>query len=118
MASLHETAEVSPTAGELNAAISNAVVGLLSEYVGRGPTKARTTHSGRFVLCVLEDTLTKAERSLAAVGDVDRVTVVFQQTPECPRGVDAVIDDEKHALTAHKAAAFLVRSASIFPRRA
>ena len=54
MASLRETS----TAGELNAAISNAVVGLLSSYAGRGPTKARTIHSGNFVLCVLEDTMT------------------------------------------------------------
>jgi len=54
--------------GALNAAISNAVVGLLGEYVGRGPTKARTIHSGKFVLCVLEDTMTKAERSLAVGG--------------------------------------------------
>jgi uncharacterized protein YbcI len=56
------------TAGALNAAISNAVVRLLSRYAGRGPTKARTVHSGKLVLCVLEDTMTTAERSLAAGG--------------------------------------------------
>lgn len=55
-------------AGALNAAISNAVVGLLGEYVGRGPTKARTIHSGKFVLCVVEDTMTKVEHSLASGG--------------------------------------------------
>jgi uncharacterized protein YbcI len=54
--------------GALNAAISNAVVRLLSEYIGKGPTKARTIHSGKIVLCVLEDTMTKAERSLATDG--------------------------------------------------
>src|SRR5947207_7889274 len=59
--------------GALNAAISNAVVRLLGEYAGRGPTKARTIHSGRFVLCVLEDTMTKAERSLASGGHEDFV---------------------------------------------
>jgi uncharacterized protein YbcI len=69
MASLREA----PTSGELNAAISNAIVGLLSKYVGRGPTKARTIHSGKFVLCVLEDTMTKAERSLTAGGHEDFV---------------------------------------------
>ena len=69
--------------GALNAAISNAVVGLLSEYVGKGPTKARAIHSGKFVLCVLEDTMTKAERSLASDGKEDFVLSMrhaFQQT--------------------------------------
>jgi uncharacterized protein YbcI len=55
-------------AGALNAAISNAVVGLLGEFAGRGPTKARTIHSGNLVLCVVEDTMTKVERSLASGG--------------------------------------------------
>jgi len=69
--------------GALNAAISNAVVGLLSEYVGKGPTKARAIHSGKFVLCVLEDTMTKAERSLASDGKEDFVLSMrhaFQET--------------------------------------
>ena len=64
MASLRET----PSSGELNAAISNAVVGLLSKYVGRGPTKARTIHSGKLVVCMLENTMTKAEQSLSSGG--------------------------------------------------
>jgi uncharacterized protein YbcI len=59
--------------GALNAAISNAIVRLLGEYVGRGPTKARTIHGGKFVLCVLEDTMTKAERSLVTGGHEDFV---------------------------------------------
>jgi uncharacterized protein YbcI len=62
-----------PRSGEINAAISNAVVGLVREYVGRGPTKARTIHNGKLVLCVLEDTMTKAERSLATNGEKDYV---------------------------------------------
>jgi uncharacterized protein YbcI len=73
MTSLHETPRTAPTAGERNAAISKAVVRLLSEYVGRGPTKARTIHSGKVVLCVLEDTMTRAERSLTAGGHEDFV---------------------------------------------
>ena len=69
--------------GALNAAISNAVVQLLGEYVGRGPTKARTIHSGKLVLCVLEETMTKAERSLAAGGHEEfvlRARHAMQQT--------------------------------------
>jgi uncharacterized protein YbcI len=41
MTSLHEAPKTAPTAGDLNAAISKAVVQLLSKYVGRGPTKIR-----------------------------------------------------------------------------
>jgi uncharacterized protein YbcI len=69
MTSLHEA----PKRGEIDAGISNALVGLLREHVGRGPTKARTMHSGKFVLCVLEDTMTKAERTLASAGEEDSV---------------------------------------------
>jgi len=69
--------------GALNAAISNAVVGLLGEHLGRGPTRARSIHNGKLVLCVLEDTMTKAERNLAARGKEDFVLEMrhaFQET--------------------------------------
>jgi uncharacterized protein YbcI len=49
------------------AAISNHVVRMMSEYTGRGPTKARTHLNDDVVIVVLQDTLTKGERSL--VGD-------------------------------------------------
>jgi uncharacterized protein YbcI len=51
-----------------SAAISNLVVRALSEYTGRGPTKARTYMSDDIVTVVLQDTLTKGERSLVADG--------------------------------------------------
>ena len=58
--------EYSPT-GAKAAAISNLIVRTMSEYTGRGPTKARTHISHDVVTVVLQDTLTKGERSL--VGD-------------------------------------------------
>jgi uncharacterized protein YbcI len=69
--------------GALNAAISNAVVRLLRQTVGKGPTKARTIHSDRIVLCILEETMTKAEQSLATHGKEDYVLSLrhaFQET--------------------------------------
>ena len=54
--------------GELNAAISKAVVRSFSDYIGRGPTKARTSIRDDLVVCLLENSLTKAERSLVAGG--------------------------------------------------
>jgi len=56
--------------GSMSAAISNAVVRLLSEYTGRGPTKARTYIDEDLITVVLQDTLTKGERSLLRDGEV------------------------------------------------
>ena len=53
----------------MSAAISNACVKLLNEYTGRGPTKAKTLINTDVITVVLRDTMTKAERTLAANGD-------------------------------------------------
>lgn len=50
------------------AAISNAVVSVLGEYTGRGPTQARTYLNRDSIMVVLHDTLTKGERRLASDG--------------------------------------------------
>ena len=57
----------SPT-GSIGAAISNAVVGLMHDYTGRGPTKAKTTISGDLVVVLLADIMTKAETTLVDDG--------------------------------------------------
>jgi uncharacterized protein YbcI len=54
--------------GRLAAAISTAVVHVFSEHTGRGPTKARTTIDGETVVVILQDGMTKAERSLVEAG--------------------------------------------------
>ena len=41
----------------LTAAVSNAVVGIVRDYTGRGPTKARTTIRDNVVLVMLEDSV-------------------------------------------------------------
>jgi uncharacterized protein YbcI len=61
------------TDGELAAAIANLTVHLLSEYTGRGPTRARTHLSGDLVTVVLQDALTTGERSLVRDGENERV---------------------------------------------
>ncbi len=50
--------------GSNGAAISNLTVRLLSQYTGRGPTKARTFFNDDMVTVLLQDTLTKAEVTL------------------------------------------------------
>ena len=71
---------VEPHAGEHNgfesirAEISREMVRLYKELFGRGPTKARTEFAGPdIVICSLENTFTPAERSLAELGEHQRL---------------------------------------------
>jgi uncharacterized protein YbcI len=57
-----------PDNGALSAAISQAIVGLLAESTGRGPTKARTTIDRDLIVVLLQNTLTPGERYLADTG--------------------------------------------------
>lgn len=54
--------------GALAAAISSAVVGVIRDYTGRGPTKARTSINDNLIVVLLEDTLTKGELALVRNG--------------------------------------------------
>jgi uncharacterized protein YbcI len=53
-----------PAGRSLQVALSNAIVGLLREYTGRGPMKARTSIRDNVALVMLEQTLTKGEQGL------------------------------------------------------
>ena len=71
--------------GAMTAAISNALVGLLHRYTGRGPTRARTTIGENVIVCVLGATLTKGEQSLVEHGKAEVVLHsrrAFQDTIE------------------------------------
>lgn len=58
----------------IRAEISREMVRLYKELFGRGPTKARTEFAGPdIVLCSLENTFTPAERSLAEMGEHQRL---------------------------------------------
>jgi len=59
--------------GRLSLAISNAVVGELARTTGRGPTHAKTTLGDNAVFVVLQDTLTRGERTLVGAGESEAV---------------------------------------------
>jgi len=61
------------TTGPHGLAISNLVVRLLSEYTGRGPTKARTHFNDNLITVIVQNLLTKGERSLVRDGKADLV---------------------------------------------
>ena len=90
--------------GEVAAAISNAVVRLLSDYTGRGPTKARTHLSKDLVTVVLHDTLTKGERSLVHEGD-DTIVLETRKAFQNAMKDDLVTAVERH--TGRRVVAFL-----------
>jgi uncharacterized protein YbcI len=72
-----------PAIGSMSAAISNAVVGLLHDYTGRGPTHARTTIGPDTIVVTLRNSLTRAERTLAEHGQALEVLAMrraFQET--------------------------------------
>jgi uncharacterized protein YbcI len=56
------------TEGTLGGAISDEIVSLLHRYTGRGPTEARTYVHENLIVCLLGDSLTKAEQSLVTGG--------------------------------------------------
>ncbi len=71
--------------GELNAAVTSALVGIHTEHLGRGPKTASTFHYGNVLVTLMHDVLTHAEKSLTrnehteAVSDIRHL---FQKTME------------------------------------
>jgi uncharacterized protein YbcI len=69
------------SAGELQAALSNAIVRILREFYGKGAARSRTMLFDEYVFVILEDVLTTAELTLrngGAGGLVRRVRMRFE----------------------------------------
>ena len=74
-----------PTGGELNAAVTSALVGIHTGHLGRGPSSASTFHHGNVMVTMMHDVLTPAERTLAAGPKAEAVTIMrhlFQEAME------------------------------------
>ena len=69
----------------VHAQISNAVVRIMREYTGRGPTRARTVIDDALVIVLLEDTLTKGERVLAESGEGPSVVAMRRSYQQAMR---------------------------------
>ena len=82
------TAQAEPersASSSLHVALSNAIVGLLREYTGRGPMKARTSIRDNVVVIMLEQTLTKGEQVLVKKGRAEQVLALRHQYQEAMR---------------------------------
>ena len=68
--------------GEMRAMISKDMVRLQAEYYGKGPTKAKTYIVEDLVVVVLEESFTRAEKTLAERGEreaIEHIRRRFQQ---------------------------------------
>lgn len=71
--------------GELNAAITSALVGIQNQYLGRGPKTASTFHHQNVLVTLMHEVLTPAEQLLAETyrrDDVTNMRHLFQQAME------------------------------------
>jgi uncharacterized protein YbcI len=55
--------------GGMRGAISRAMVSIMKQYYGKGPTNARTFFNERYIFCVMEGGLTRSDETLLAAGD-------------------------------------------------
>jgi uncharacterized protein YbcI len=58
-----------PEHGEMRAALSNALVALMKEHWGKGPTAAKSFINDEYVFVVLEGGLTRNEETLLGAGE-------------------------------------------------
>jgi uncharacterized protein YbcI len=68
--------------GEMRATISREMVRLQAEYYGKGPTRAKTYIMDDLVVVVLEESFTRAEKTLAERGEREAIQHIrrrFQQ---------------------------------------
>ena len=68
--------------GAMRSTISNEIVRLQAEYYGKGPTKAKTYITEDLVVVVLEESFTRAEKTLAERGEREAIQHIrrrFQQ---------------------------------------
>jgi uncharacterized protein YbcI len=84
-----------PSTGELLEAVSNMVVRIYADRVGRGPTKARAYADRDIIVCVMEDTMTTAEKTLVDSGRsaaVKQVRDALQETmrDDLATGIEAL----------------------------
>lgn len=97
-------AQVPLTGGELNAAITRALVGIQNEYVGRGPRTASTFYHDNVIVTLMHDVLNRAERELSKSSRMDAVTGIrhlYQET------MQADFTEAIERLTGRKVVAFI-----------
>jgi uncharacterized protein YbcI len=92
------------TGGELNAAVTSAIVGIHNAHLGRGPKTASTFYKDNVIVTLMHDVMTHAEKTLADNQHIDAVNQMrhlFQKTME------ADYTEAVERLTGRKVIAFI-----------
>jgi uncharacterized protein YbcI len=90
--------------GPLNAALANEIVRLVAEYTGRGATRSRAFLHDDIVVCLLEDSATKAEVSLIGAGKTE---MVRHQRDALQRAMEPALVEAVERLTGRSVRSFL-----------
>ena len=90
--------------GALLTALSNAVVHIVREYTGRGPTQARASIRDNVVIVLLQETLLKAEHSL--IND-SKSTLVVEMRRSFQQTMRQELSEAVEQLTGRKVLAFM-----------
>ena len=92
------------TIGDMLAAISTRIVGLLREHYGRGPSRAKTYAMDDCIVCVLRNGFTAHEQTIADGGDMGRVIEMRQ---DFQRLMEAKYREAIESITGRQVVAFL-----------
>lgn len=97
-------------AGPLNAAIANDVGRIVAAHTGRGATRSRAFVEQDVVVCLLEDGVTKMERTLVAAG---RDELVRRARDAVQRAMEAELVAAVERLTKRSVLTFLSGSSTL-----
>jgi uncharacterized protein YbcI len=84
-ADMDDTQQKRLAGGELNAAVTSALVGIHTRHVGRGPKSASTFYHGNVLVTVMHEVMTHEEKSLVRAHHTDTVEAIrrdFQEAME------------------------------------
>lgn len=90
--------------GELNQAITSALVGIQNKFLGRGPRTAATFYHDNVIVTLMHGVLTRAEKTLSETNQGEAVTQIrhlFQET------MNADFREVVERLTGRKVVAFI-----------
>lgn len=95
------------TDGWVAARVCSAMVKLMAEFAGRGPTKARAAIDGDLIVILLKDTISTAERHLIDAGRPDIVMTMRKSLKDAmePKALEQVEE-----ITGRRVIAFLADS--------
>jgi uncharacterized protein YbcI len=90
--------------GELNAALTSAIVGIHTKHLGRGPSSASAFHNDNVVAVLMRDVMTQVEKTISLSGNGHAVGSMRQLFQEAMRGE---FTEAVERLTGRKVVAFI-----------